>query len=310
MQKIKTLNECMYCGATEDLTDEHIIPLALWGDIILPKSSCKACAEITSKTERKVLKGFMQDMRNVANAPSRRKKKRPTSVERTLITPEGKSVQKNFGLDKTYSLLTVPTFSKATIFGGETIEEGINVSGHQQLSFGVNISDFLSNNSVQGIEGKDSIDVISFARLLAKIAYGMAVFYNGLFPREESPILPIILNQSNDVGFWAGSLDSCLAKPESKSKHLVLIKSDKYNFSRAQTTSIIQLFNNSGLSAFEVAVRVPNWKEIYKQKISSVPSTVRKDDTFYTESKLVDKNYTIHTNAKIVVKSANGLTKA
>lgn len=310
MQKIKPLNECMYCGAKEDLTDEHIIPLALWGDIILPKSSCKACAEITSKIERKVLKGFMQDMRNVANAPSRRKKKRPKTVERTLITPEGQSVQKNFGLNETYSLLTVPIFFRASIFGGEILSNKINVIGHEQLSFGINISKFLSENNMEGLEGKDSIDVFSFARLLAKIAYGMAVFHNGLFPREESPILPIILNQSNDVGFWVGSLVSSLSKSESKSKHLVLTKNNKYNFSRAQTTSIIQLFNNSGLSAFEVAVRVPNWKEIYKQKISSLPSIVRKEDTFYTESKQVDENYKIHTNAKIVVKSANEVTKA
>lgn len=262
MQGVKPLNECMYCGSLENLTDEHIIPYALWGTLVLPKSSCRTCAEITSKVERKSLKGFMQDMRNVANAPSRRKNKRSRSVERKLLDNDGTSIKKSFNIDKTYSILTVPFFTKASIFGGEIILEGINLIGHEQLSFGIDIPKFLSDNNVQGIEGKDSIDVISFARLLAKIAYGLAIVEHGMFPREESPILPIILNKSDDVGFWVGSLSSSLSDSKSKNMHSYLTKNNKYDFSRVQTKSVIQLFKGSGLSAFEVAVRVPNWQKI------------------------------------------------
>lgn len=264
MRKITPLNECMYCGAKGNLTDEHIIPYALWGDLVLPKSSCKSCAAVTSDIERKVLKGFMQDMRNVANAPSRRRKNRPKSVDRTLLTVEGKRFQKEFRLDETYSLLTVPIFTQASVFGGETLLKGINVIGHEQIAFGVNLEQFLLKNNAQGIEGKDSIDVVSFARLLAKIAYGMAIVNHGIFLREESPILPIILNQSSDVGLWVGSLGYSLSKPESKARHLIATNNKKYNFSRVQTTSTIQLFNGSGMSAFQVAVRAPNWKSFFE----------------------------------------------
>lgn len=300
MQEIKPLNECMYCGAIEDLTDEHIIPLALWGDIILPKSSCKPCAEITSKIERKVLKGFMQDTRNVANAPSRRKNKRPKSVKRTLLNQDGTSFQKTFTLDETYSILTVPEFSKATIFGGETIVQGINIIGHQQLAFGVNMFEFLEDNNAQGIQESTSIDVISFARLLAKIAYGMAVVHNGVFPRDESPLLPIILNQSSDMGFWIGSSDSLLS--ESKAKHLVLNKNQKYSFSYVHTKSIIQLFNGSGLTAFEVAVKVPNWKNIYGKNISLTDNNNREENEFYFQSKHTQSYSTLQTDGKITVR--------
>lgn len=304
MNVIKPLNECMYCGAVKDLTDEHIIPLALWGDIILPKSSCKSCAEITSKIERKVLKGFMQDTRNVANAPSRRKNKRPKSVERTLLNQDGTSFQKNFSLNGTYSILTVPEFSKPTIFGGETIVQGINVIGHQQLAFGINIFEFLANNNAQGIQESTRIDVISFARLLAKIAYGMAVLHNGIFPREDSPILPIILNESDDVGFWIGSSDSLLS--ESEAKHLVLTKNQKYSFSYVHTKSIVQLFNGSGLTSFEVAVRVPNWKNIYEKKISltDISNNDRKENEFYFQSTQSDDYSTLQTDGKIIVRPA------
>lgn len=290
----------MYCGTIEDLTDEHIIPLALWGDIILPKSSCKSCAEITSKIERKVLKGFMQDTRNVANAPSRRKNKRPKSVERTLLNQDGTSFQKTFSLNESYSILTVPEFSKATIFGGATIVQGINVIGHQQLAFGVNMFEFLEDNNAQGIQESTSIDVISFARLLAKIAYGMAVLHNGIFPREESPILPIILNESDDVGFWIGSSDSLLS--ESKAKHLVLTKHQKYSFSYVHTKSIIQLFNGSELEAFEVAVRVPNWKSIYENNFSLTNTNNRKENEFYFQSTHTESHSKLQTDGKITIK--------
>ena len=264
MKGIKPLNKCMYCGAKESLTDEHIIPYAIWGHLVLPKSSCKTCAEITSKIERKSLKGFMQDMRTVANSPSRRKNKRPKSVQRNLLYSDGMTKEKYFNPKNTYSILTVPMFSRASIFGGAFISNGINVIGHEQLSFGKDISQFISENNAQGIEGIDSIDVISFARLLAKIAYGLAIVEHGSFPLEESPLIPIILNQSHDVGFWVGSLNSSLSSSNSESKHSYLTKSNKYNFSSVQTKTIIQLFENSGLSAFEVAVRVPDWKNIRK----------------------------------------------
>ena len=42
------VGRCIYCGSTDTLTDEHIIPLALNGTGLLPKSSCVACAKITN----------------------------------------------------------------------------------------------------------------------------------------------------------------------------------------------------------------------------------------------------------------------
>jgi hypothetical protein len=57
--KYLPLGSCINCGETDptQLTDEHIVPLALLpkgGDWFLPKSSCKACADITKRFERQV----------------------------------------------------------------------------------------------------------------------------------------------------------------------------------------------------------------------------------------------------------------
>lgn len=49
------LKQCMYCFKKEPdigkkkLGDEHIIPLALGGNLILKESSCDHCADIINK---------------------------------------------------------------------------------------------------------------------------------------------------------------------------------------------------------------------------------------------------------------------
>ena len=48
------VGRCIYCGATDELTDEHIIPFSLGGVLILDKASCngtKGCNKKTHKFE-------------------------------------------------------------------------------------------------------------------------------------------------------------------------------------------------------------------------------------------------------------------
>jgi hypothetical protein len=47
------VGRCIYCGATEGkMTREHIIPLALNGNLKLPRASCGACADKTREFEQ------------------------------------------------------------------------------------------------------------------------------------------------------------------------------------------------------------------------------------------------------------------
>jgi hypothetical protein len=71
---------CIYCGSTENLSDEHIVPFGLGGNLVLPKSSCQRCARITSEFERRVLRGFMRDARATGRFPTRRPKERPSTI--------------------------------------------------------------------------------------------------------------------------------------------------------------------------------------------------------------------------------------
>jgi hypothetical protein len=52
-----TAASCIYCGTQADqteakeLSDEHIIPYALGGNLVLPKASCDRCAKETHAFE-------------------------------------------------------------------------------------------------------------------------------------------------------------------------------------------------------------------------------------------------------------------
>jgi len=81
IKKYAPVQQCIYCGATGvELTDEHIIPFALGGDVVLPKSSCKNCAKITGEIERQCLRKILGPLRIKLDYPTRRPKRRPEKL--------------------------------------------------------------------------------------------------------------------------------------------------------------------------------------------------------------------------------------
>ena len=53
--------ECIYCGSTNELSNEHIVPYALEGVHVLKDSSCKSCADLTKKFELDVARKLWGD---------------------------------------------------------------------------------------------------------------------------------------------------------------------------------------------------------------------------------------------------------
>lgn len=79
--KIKTKGVCIYCSrAFPNLSDEHVIPLSLGGQHVIQKASCLDCADITKKFEQDVARELWGDARISYDAPSRRKKQRPSHI--------------------------------------------------------------------------------------------------------------------------------------------------------------------------------------------------------------------------------------
>lgn len=146
------LGECMYCGAKDKLSDEHIIPYAMYGKLVFPQSSCDDCAVITSKIERKVLRGFTFDARVVGNFPSRRKMDRPTKLKAKLLTADDSVVEKEIGVSEMPAFLTLPTFAPATALSGKPPVRGVNIVGIETLHFGKNVEEFVTEHNASGLQ--------------------------------------------------------------------------------------------------------------------------------------------------------------
>src|SRR5205814_3072492 len=65
------IGECIYCGSTDDLTNEHIVPFGLSGTVGLVKASCKSCAAATSAIEGRLLRGHWRAYRKLLGLKTR-----------------------------------------------------------------------------------------------------------------------------------------------------------------------------------------------------------------------------------------------
>jgi hypothetical protein len=183
-QKVfSSVGRCIYCDAQGcDLGDEHIIPQALGGNMILPAASCHDCERIVGgQLEGRILhktKGPFAALRLRLDFKSKRPKDRPKSlpfrvvgfdgVTRTIKIP-AKRVPK-------YWLAYTTETSPGIIVGRKPTEAARGgVYSMWDTSDMKALSDYGGQITLQGAgDGRD------LARFLAKIAHGMAVAEYGL----------------------------------------------------------------------------------------------------------------------------------
>jgi hypothetical protein len=86
---------CIYCGESDPkkLTDEHVAPEGLKGDVILYKASCYTCAKLTGYSELRVLRGPLGAVREAHHLYGKRRanerpEELPLEVLRKDWTPE------------------------------------------------------------------------------------------------------------------------------------------------------------------------------------------------------------------------------
>lgn len=75
------VGRCIYCGtihteADDALEQEHIIPLAFGGALLLPQASCRNCATITSRIETACFRGMLSTARDHMRIVGRQKVKK------------------------------------------------------------------------------------------------------------------------------------------------------------------------------------------------------------------------------------------
>lgn len=234
------IGECIYCGSNTNLTKEHIVPYGLGcpSEWILYEGSCQACARITSAFERDVLKQYLREPRAALGLPTYRKKYRPKRLDLQLLR-DGQSFTVSLPAEQCPPLIIMPHFKVPAYAGNYDYQSGVMMIG-SSLHGPSDMKERLARLNANGFSVSRSLVAVSFARMLAKIAYGMAVLQFGPRALNEVFVLPCILGQRGDVGRWVGCSEEPAIVPDvEKLLHRIEVMS-----SNSVVSARIRLFAN------------------------------------------------------------------
>lgn len=201
---------CIYCGVSGDqvaLEDEHIIPYAIRGAMILPRASCRKCADkINREFEQYCLREMFLVPRAHFKMKGRRRgtKKRPLPNQFNLERPHGVVATP---LHEYPHILTLLAFERAGLIRG-----GAPTEKYTFRAYSVVRNSHMERLSKEGdwaFQSPFSPD--RFSRFVAKIAHCIAVAELGW--REFMPFLPdIILGKNPCALYFVG----CAPGPHTK----------------------------------------------------------------------------------------------
>lgn len=118
-QVFEGLGYCIYCGARDrPLTDEHIIPYSLNGNLVMMSASCTECAVHTSKVERWVTKDYFGPLRNALNLPTRRPDLRSSKISAVAVS-NGKRINVEYDWSEYPAAIKLPVLAQPGIIGGK-----------------------------------------------------------------------------------------------------------------------------------------------------------------------------------------------
>ncbi len=222
-KKERYVGRCIYCGSTENLSKEHIVPYGLNGELLLLKASCQSCQEITSVFEGHVLRQQFLLARSVLKLPTYNPENRPT--EFTFEgEKDGQKVTITLPVDECPSFFMMLHLKKPAYIADYDYEKGTNVIG---TSLHVRNPELIREKlGIDTLSFTTTFEGTSFERMLAKIAYGMVVLQYGPDVLEECYVLPCILEegQKNDVGKWVGSGRDIDELPRNREPYIITIR--------------------------------------------------------------------------------------
>jgi hypothetical protein len=197
------IGQCIYCGSIEELTDEHPIPKGIWGQHILKSGSCKDCSTATSKVELKVLRNGLGRVREFLGAPTRHSRKRGRWTGRVEIQNEvGQRLNVPMHILPQFVLLPVFDYLPRKLLG-----EG---KKEKHRKFGIRVCTLTDRQDpvASSFWGPSvNIDSVTWARFLAKVAYGE---YIRVYDRQfrSDGLSKFIVRGTGDATNYVGGRES------------------------------------------------------------------------------------------------------
>jgi len=252
-RRYDSVGHCIYCGAMNSLQKEHILPFGLSGTATLPDSTCSKCATVTGEQERRVLRGFMQDVRVYRGLKSRTKYEKAPQEYPLTIMRGGVQETVMLPLDEYPILLHFPIFSPPAFLNPSGYTNGILIKGMATVSFGPNPSEVLRNLGATRISQTQDQEPVSFARVIAKIAYAFAAAEGALDKIIGDPlVLPAILGNTDDIGRWVGTFTDPIRVFDSQ-LHRILIHED---CQKGLLIGDVQIFSDSYAPRYGVIIGI------------------------------------------------------
>lgn len=244
-------DSCIYCGSTDQLSDEHIIPFGLGGTLVLPKSSCAQCATVTSKFEMAVLRREFQSLRVLEALQSRSKLEKAPKAFPLTIKKRGKEKEILLHVKNHPIFIHFPRFNPPGMLTGRPQGPGVQINALDSVAFGMDPVKVLRRLGAEAFIHHQRSDPNSFARMLAKIALGYAAAEDTLVLIEEpSPLRKVILGEETEIGNWVGNfLEPNIGR--TKELHHLILREDKLS---GYLIAEVQLFSNSETPNYLVVV--------------------------------------------------------
>lgn len=206
-QKFFNIGKCIYCGVRDvPLTKEHVIPLSLKGNMTLTNASCEKCRAITSKYERNPIHDNWMEARACLDYPSRKTKFDDKTFPLKVVLKDGTETELALNKNEVLGIAHFPEFPLPAFFGSETYKSGAVWIALRTIGFGkISPEEFSNKHNVRQITGSVTYKGNHFEIMIARIAYCAVVAYLGPDCLSKNFVLPTILGQIDDVGYWLGT---------------------------------------------------------------------------------------------------------
>jgi len=240
------IGRCVYCGAMDDLSDEHVVPHGLGGKWLLLEASCPRCRDATSLVERRVLREQFIGARTVLDMPTRRKRERPTVLEQKLVAGD-RHIALSLRPSDHPAPLAFPIFPPPTgrvdvTAASESFLTGIRVATRQGRLEAL-VATTGADKWTYPFAGAET-----FARFVAKVGYCFAVGSFGLDAIAEHYVRPFIVEGGVGIFSWVGCSPILADRTPDGGHHLSAVISDDV------LSSEVQFFGIPGAPIYSVIV--------------------------------------------------------
>jgi hypothetical protein len=238
------LGRCVYCGSTDQLSTEHIIPRGLGGNVLFPRACCEGCRKLTQAFETVCMRKnflYFRVHTGLHQHPKERPSHFPIRIRgkgQRLVLP---SAHPNW---LTLPLLLRPGILAGAPLGMPYVIRGLHTTNPKDLHIiraQYEISEYF--------EVDYAFDVNAFAKMLAKIAHCLACANLHKLGKLSDNVLvaylpPFIRGSNDNLGPYLVGQIQHLGEPEVDSDYYKYVIFTMTHQAKRLQMATIRLFAN------------------------------------------------------------------